>query len=196
MEKIHFVPHPRIPATAECIFSGIRSEIYQWDQEMYDGSCSIFEMLRFLDGAFTIAITPDQRILLTEQEQPAKQHAFLGLPGWSFDSPLEDALECAQRELLEETGFSSDDWKHWHTFEWSGNVATFTHFFIAREVLKVQEIHPDRGERIRLFSLSFDEFLLLSSDIRFHHHWSLIPILYEARIDPSKKEALRKIFFD
>lgn len=65
-----FIPHPRIPKDADCLFSGIRSEVYQWQQEMYDGTFSTFEMLRFLDGAFTIAITPDDRILLTEQEQP------------------------------------------------------------------------------------------------------------------------------
>ncbi len=81
MNKIHFVPHHRIPTHAECVFSGIRSEIYQWDQKMYDGTSSTFEMVRFLDGAFTIAITPDHRILLTKQEQPAKQDVFLGLPG-------------------------------------------------------------------------------------------------------------------
>lgn len=48
---------------------------------MYDGSHRTFELLRFLDGAFTIAITPENRILITLQEQPAKAHAFLGLPG-------------------------------------------------------------------------------------------------------------------
>ena len=47
---------------------------------MYDGSHTTFEMLRFLDGAFTIAITPEKRILITEQEQPAKEHPFFGLP--------------------------------------------------------------------------------------------------------------------
>jgi len=29
----------------------------------------------------------------------------------------------------------------------------------------------------------------------FHHHWNLLPILYEARLFPEKKEALRKIIF-
>lgn len=44
---------------------------------MYDGSVRTFELLRFLDGAFTVAITSDHRILITEQEQPAKTHSFL-----------------------------------------------------------------------------------------------------------------------
>lgn len=81
MERIPFVPHHRIPSNAVCVFSGIRSELYQWDQVMYDGTSSTFEMIRFLDGAFTIAITADHRILLTEQEQPGKDAVFIGLPG-------------------------------------------------------------------------------------------------------------------
>lgn len=162
---------------------------------MYDRSVRTFELIRFLDGAFTVAITPDHQILITEQEQPAKLHAFLGLPGGSFDTPDEDPRICAERELLEETGYRSDDWSLWHVFDGTGNVATYTYFFIARNVYPIGDISPDPGEKIRLFTVSFDEFLELSSDVRFHHHWSIIPLLYEARMNPSKKEALRKLFF-
>jgi 8-oxo-dGTP pyrophosphatase MutT (NUDIX family) len=70
---------------------------------MYDGSISCFELVRFLDGAFTFAITQDKKILVTLQSQPSRTHAFLSLPGGAFDSPLEDPLLCAKRELLEET---------------------------------------------------------------------------------------------
>ena len=49
MIQPRFSYHPRIPAMAECVFSGVRSEVYQWDQEMYDGSYSRFELLRCID---------------------------------------------------------------------------------------------------------------------------------------------------
>jgi len=55
-------------------------------------------------------------------------------------------------------------------------------------------MNPDPGEKIRLFEVSFDEFLLLSSDSRFQHHWNLLPTLYEARLDGNKRESLRKLF--
>lgn len=190
-----FPRHPRIPPQAECVFSGVRSDVYQWNQEMYDGSFQTFEMLRFLDGSFVVAITPEGNILITDQEQPAKVAPFLGLPGGSFDFPDEDPLLCAQRELLEETGYMSDEWFPWHIFNGTGNIATCTYFYIARNVRKIQEIQPDPGEKIRVFTVTFDEFIELSSDQRFHHHWPIIPILYEARLDSLKKEELRKLFF-
>jgi hypothetical protein len=80
-------------------------------------------------------------------------------------------------------------------FDGTGNVATCTYFYIARDVEKISETSPDPGEKIRVFDVSFDELLELSSDTRLHHHWSLIPLFYEARISPQKKAELRNIFF-
>ena len=89
----------------------------------------------------------------------------------------------------------SDDWTLWYTFNGTGNIATCTYFYIARNTRKIQEIQPDPGEKIRVFTVTFDEFLDLSSNQRFHHHWPIIPLLYEARLDDTKKEELRKLFF-
>ena len=94
--------HTNIPKNATCVFSGVRADIYQWNQEMYDGSQEVFERIRFLDGAFVIAITPENTIILTRQTQPGRS-LFYSLPGGSFDAPDENPLDCAKRELIEET---------------------------------------------------------------------------------------------
>ena len=91
-----------IPKNAELVFTGVRSQIYQWDQDMYDGTIARFERIRFIDASFVLPILSDGRILLTHQEQPGRSQ-FISLPGGSFDSPLEDPLDCARRELMEET---------------------------------------------------------------------------------------------
>lgn len=190
-----FPTHKNIPENAECVFSWVRSEVYQWDQKMYDGTLARFERIRFLDGAFVIPITPEWNILLTIQEQPWRKE-FISLPGGSFDSPLEEPLLCAQRELLEETGYVSDNWKFWHSFEGTGNVVTHTYFYIAHDVSWEQAIRPDAWEKIELFEVTFDEFLELTSDKRFHHHWNLLPILYEARLSQPNRDALRQTLYE
>ncbi len=184
----------KIPPHAELVFSWVRSRIYQWDQIMYDGSVSRFESIRFLDGAFVIPILPDGRILLTRQEQPLIEQ-FISLPGWSLDTPDEDPLHAAMRELQEETGYTSDTVVSWFEFTGTKNVATSVHYYIAHDCYQIADILPDPGEKIELFSVSFDEFLELSSHPGFHHHWNLLPILYEARIHSEKKETLKKLFY-
>ncbi len=193
MKPMH-TPHHHIPENALCVFKGVRVEVFQWQQEMYDGTLATFERVRFLDGAFVIAILPDDKMLLTKQTQPGRRE-FLSLAWGSFDFPEEDPLDCARRELLEETWYTSDELVPWIRFDGTSNVMTYTHFYIARNCRRIQEIEPDPGEYIETFEVTFDEFLELSSDTRFHHHWNLLPILYEARLSPSKKSELKKIFY-
>lgn len=184
----------RIPDDAELMFSGVRSRVYQWNQDMYDGSIRRFESIRFTSGAFVLPILPDGKILLTRQEQPWRKQ-FISLPGWSFDSPDEDARVCAIRELREETWYTSDNLSDWTVFNGTSNVYTEVYYYVARDCYLVWEIIPDGGEKIEVFTVTFDELLELSSDMRFHHHWNLLPIFYEARLFPDKKAALKKILY-
>lgn len=77
----------------------------------------------------------------------------------------------------------------------TSNVHTEVHYYIARDCTYDGEIEGDGGEKITLFTVSFDEFLELSSNPLFHHHWNLLPLLYEARLYPDKKEILKKILY-
>lgn len=61
-----------------------------------------------------LAVTDDDRIILTEQYRPPVGRAVIELPaGLVGDEPGqgdEPLLEAAQRELLEETGFEATHW--------------------------------------------------------------------------------------
>ena len=175
-----------IPSHAELMFSWVRSKIYQWDQDMYDGTIARFECINFIDGAFVLPLLPDGRILLTLQEQPWRKQ-FISLPGGSFDTPTEDPMWCAYRELREETWYSSSILDTWIVYHGTSNVHTNVYYYIARDCFEVWKIIPDGWEKIELFKVSFDEFIELSSDERFHHHWNLLPKLDEARHYPHKK---------
>jgi ADP-ribose pyrophosphatase len=182
-----------IPKNAKKVFSWVRMDIYQWEQEMYDGSTTIFECGRFLDGAFVIGITEDHQIILTLQSQPSRVHSFLSLPGWSFDTPDEDSLTCAKRELLEETGYEGGEWEVYFTAKGTNNILANTHFYIAHGCHKIWNISSDPGEKIHeILFLDFDEFLLLSEDPRFIH-WPLMPYLFMARIHQEKYEELKML---
>jgi hypothetical protein len=80
-------------------------------------------------------------------------------------------------------------------FDGTNNVMTYTYFYIAQNVQKIQEMSPDAGEEIELFDVSFDEFLDLARSPLFHHHWNLLPLLYEALISEEKKKEMFTTFF-
>lgn len=162
-------PHPAIPEHAEMVFRGVRSEVYQWNQKMYDNSTARFERIRFLDGAFVIPILENGNILLTRQSQPTRSE-FIALPGGGVEDDDASPLEAAKRELLEEVGAVSDDWHPWYTFHGTANVATFVDYFIARNCKIIQPITEDAGEKISYFEVSFDEFLQISLQENFANY--------------------------
>ena len=46
-------------------------------------------------------------------------------------------MDCARRELLEETGYESDDVREWVTFYGTSNAYTEAHYYIARDCRQV-----------------------------------------------------------
>lgn len=60
----------KLPENAKCVFKGVLFDIYQWEQEMFDGTYSIFEKVVRLPSSQIIATTPENKIILLDEEQP------------------------------------------------------------------------------------------------------------------------------
>jgi ADP-ribose pyrophosphatase len=65
-----------------------------------------------------VALTPEGRILLVRQYRPAIERFSLELPGGLVDENEDDPVSAMVRELLEETGYSTE------TIDPIGNAAT------------------------------------------------------------------------
>lgn len=86
----------KVPSQAKRVFKGIIFDVYQWEQELFDGSKQTFEMLKRPDTVEVIAVK-DGSILMSRQSQPNK-HDFFSLFGGRVE-PDEEPLAAAQREL-------------------------------------------------------------------------------------------------
>lgn len=182
----------RIPDSAKLVFKGVIHDVYQWEQEMFDGSHATFERVVRGDTAGIIAVVGD-KIILQDQEQPHRG-AFVSLPGGVCNKG-EEAIEGAKRELLEETGYVPEEISLWKTLELSTSVIWHDHYFIARNCRKVQETDHDNGERIENRLINFDEFLMLSENERFRHR-NLVAVLLHLRLHPEEQAELKKLLFN
>ena len=73
-------------------------------------------------------------------------------------SAAEDALECAKRELLEETGYESEDWTHLLTVPSNATISdNYAHIFMARNCRKAGEQHLDETEYLNVVMLTAEE---------------------------------------
>ncbi len=97
--------HDDLLGSAECVFEGVLWDVYQWEQELFDGSFSTFETIARRMGTVDIIVVDGDRIGITYQEQP-KKGKFYSLYGGRLE-PGESPEEGARRELLEESGYEA-----------------------------------------------------------------------------------------
>lgn len=182
----------QMPPHARLAYKGKIFEIWQWEQQMYDGSVEIFERLKRADTTAVIATIGD-KILLQEQMQPDRAEPFLTLSGGRRNEG-ETPLEAAKRELLEETGYASDNWEPWKSYQPHAKLMWGVHYFIARDCKKIAEQNLDAGERIELRLITFEELLRLSEDDAFRDRM-IVPELWRMRTYPEEKDAFRQLLF-
>ena len=104
-----------------------------------------------------VAVTADGRFVLLRQVKYAVDGISLAPVGGYLDDG-EDPMTAARRELIEETGYDSDDWLSLGRYVVDGNRgAGVGHLFLARGARKVADPDADDLEEQELLTLSRDE---------------------------------------
>lgn len=180
-----------IPEHAEKVFEGQLFDVFQWEQELYDGSKKLFEKVQRTDTTDIIAITEDGKVIVLEQEQPGKGK-FFSLPGGSVDRD-EDPMDNAKRELLEETGYESKNLSLWHSIQQVSKIDWALYIFVARNCKKVSDQNLDGGEKIKVLLVSMEEFIDMIIDQKIVLTPLVMQLIKEKLIVVDRKATHEKI---
>jgi ADP-ribose pyrophosphatase len=156
-----------VPPDAKCVFKGVIYDVYQWEQELFDGTKQTFEMLKRADTVKIIAVK-DGKIAIVKQEQP-HIGSFIDIPGGMNDVDSETELEAAKRELKEETGLICKTWKLLNAIQAHGKIEQFFYTFLATDVQSVVDQELDAGEKIEVIYLTLQEVKDLLNDERVRY---------------------------
>lgn len=99
-------------------------------------------------------LTEATELLLVRQYRHGAEEVVVELPGGVFDPKEESALEAAQRELSEETGFEAPTWESLGTvYENPAKETNRIHMFMARGGIKTSEQKLDLTEAIEVLHI-------------------------------------------
>ncbi|MEG0565301.1 MAG: NUDIX hydrolase [Hungatella sp.] len=142
----------------ELKYQGTILKIYE-DTVIANGHEAHWDFIHHDGAAAVLPITEDGRILMVRQYRNALDRETLEIPAGKLDDPLEPKIECAYRELEEETGYRSEH------LEYLMNVNTTIAFcdeaidiFVARNLIPSKQ-HLDEDEIIEVEAWAVDDLL-------------------------------------
>lgn len=95
------------PLSEEVVWTGRIFNVDRLRVELPDGRQAIRDVVRHPGAVAVVALTEEGRICLVRQYRTALGRVTVEIPAGKL-APGEDPLECAQRELLEETGMEAE----------------------------------------------------------------------------------------
>lgn len=101
---------------SEEIFDGVILHVFKDTVELPNGDKATRELVRHVGAAAVVAITDDEKVIVERQFRYPFGEVMTEIPAGKLDSKLENPLEAAKRELLEETGITADEWRELGVF--------------------------------------------------------------------------------
>jgi ADP-ribose pyrophosphatase YjhB (NUDIX family) len=182
---------PDLPADVRRVFEGKIFDVYQWEQELYDGTKATFEKISRPDTAVIFPVLPDGRILIIEDSQPQRETVLTAVSGRVEEG--ETPEKAVQRELMEETGFEVKSIELFYEVNPVEKIDWRNYVFLGKGCRKTAEPKPDAGEKIITRLVTFDELINLASEGTLRgKDFSILAL--GALLDKKNMESLRQKF--
>jgi len=141
----------------ELKYQGTIINVYQDTVEIPNGNTAKWDYIHHKGAAAVIPVTDEGKIIMVRQFRNALDRETLEIPAGGLSSEDEPGIDCAARELEEETGYRSDN------LEWLITIRTTVAFcnekidiFVARNLVKSQQ-NLDEDEYINLDLYTLEE---------------------------------------
>jgi len=178
----------RFSEQAKKVFEGIRFDVYQWQQKLFNGKTATYEIVKRLDSVVVFGVD-NNKIIIVKEKQPHwdKEHMVVVAGGMNKGEEPEVA---ARREFEEETGLVMKDFELVSVTQEIPGVEWFIYVFIARNVVATKEKQLDGGEQNEIMRISFKEMVRMFRNREFLYGSSFV----ETYLLQNKEDELKKLF--
>ena len=120
-------------------------------------------VLEYGDWVTIIALTKEQDVVMVRQYRHGAQKVILELPGGVMEAEDESPMYTARRELLEETGYTSDNFIQIGCVSPNpANQTNLIYSFLALDADKVSSQNLDETEEIEVVLKPFEEVVAMA----------------------------------
>ena len=148
---------------SELIYDGRVVHLYMETVRLPNGHESKREVIKHIGAVAIVAFDPDGNVLLVRQYRQATRRILLEIPAGTLN-PGEAPLDCAIRELQEETGYKPGKIEALGgIFTAPGYTSEFIHLFLATDLTE-SRLELDADEFIEVLHMSMAEALTLITD--------------------------------
>lgn len=110
------------------------------------------------DAAAIVALDDKGNIILKNEYRYCYDRNLIEVPAGTFEENETDGFAVAKRELLEETGYVSDNWTYLGaTVESSAKLTNYMHIYFANHCRKVSGQHLDDTEELDVIVIPLSE---------------------------------------
>lgn len=139
--------------SSELIFDGNLLKVYKDKVELPNGNPAYREWIKHPGASAVIPVLPNGDVIFIRQYRYPVRQVVLEVPAGKLDIAGEDPLECAKRELKEETGYTAEKYTKLTTIATTvGFSDEYIHIYAAEE-LTAGEQCPDSDEFLNVVKL-------------------------------------------
>ena len=174
-----------VTLSSETVFDGNLLHVLRDNARLPNGNQSLREFIVHPGAVIIIPVLPNGNLLLERQFRYPLKQVFIELPAGKID-PNEDILITGQRELLEETGYTAEEWhyiaKQYPCIGYSNEVI---HIYLARGLTAGQH-QRDADEHLQLFDASLDDCLRMVRDGEITDGKTIIALFWAEKVQQGK----------
>jgi ADP-ribose pyrophosphatase len=142
------------------VYTGKLLHVHRDEVRLPDGNTSVREYIRHPGAVVVLPLTDSGELILERQHRYALGRDFIEVPAGKID-PGEQTLACAQRELLEETGYTARDWSYVTTvYPCIGFADEKLTYYLAKGLTFVGH-QRDEDEFLEIFTLPLEQALAM-----------------------------------
>lgn len=179
--------YEEITVKRDTLFKGRIVSLHVDEVKLPNGKTSTREIVEHPGAVAIVAITDQNKMVMVEQYRKPLERSLIEIPAGKLEKG-EDPVECAKRELGEETGYTCESIQLLTSFYTSpGFSDELLHVYLAKGLKKESELDLDEDEFVNLLEVSYEEIQQYVKERRIYDAKTIYAVQYWQHIKALEK---------